>query len=218
MIKSKICELLNIKYPVFQGGMAWVADAELAAAVSKAGGLGIIAGMNMKDVRVRRCLLNTSCNLFRIGGNDISVEECYACGGGYYPHRMTVVRGKNEEFPPREQGRHNTLYLLDYFANANFPEQPSDIHFKDCVFENIDGVLAYRADSSCIQNGTYLGELTFENVRFTDVKKRSVPVAKREHPLTIVMKNVAFSTVEETERDEAFEILEDSFVTLVKEG
>jgi len=43
MIKSKICELLGIKYPVLQGGMAWVADGKLAGAVSKAGGLGIIA-------------------------------------------------------------------------------------------------------------------------------------------------------------------------------
>lgn len=47
MLKSKICEMLNIRYPVFQGGMAWVADADLAAAVSEAGGLGIIAAMNM---------------------------------------------------------------------------------------------------------------------------------------------------------------------------
>lgn len=39
--------MLGIKYPVFQGGMAWVADASLAAAVSEAGGLGIIAAMNM---------------------------------------------------------------------------------------------------------------------------------------------------------------------------
>lgn len=37
-----LCELLNITYPVLQGGMAWVSDAYLAAAVSEAGGLGII--------------------------------------------------------------------------------------------------------------------------------------------------------------------------------
>ncbi|MCD7728990.1 MAG: enoyl-[acyl-carrier-protein] reductase FabK [Clostridia bacterium] len=47
MLESKICESLGIRYPVFQGGMAWVADADLAAAVSEAGGLGIIAAMNM---------------------------------------------------------------------------------------------------------------------------------------------------------------------------
>ena len=42
MVKSAICELLGIRYPVFQGGMAWIADGVLAAAVSNGGGLGII--------------------------------------------------------------------------------------------------------------------------------------------------------------------------------
>ena len=46
MIKTPLCEMLGIEYPIFQGGMAWVADASLAAAVSNAGGLGIIAAMN----------------------------------------------------------------------------------------------------------------------------------------------------------------------------
>ena len=46
MIKSPICKLLGIEFPILQGGMAWVSDAELAAAVSNAGGLGIIAGGN----------------------------------------------------------------------------------------------------------------------------------------------------------------------------
>lgn len=45
-MKTRITELLNIDYPIIQGGMAWVSDADLAAAVSKAGGLGIIAGGN----------------------------------------------------------------------------------------------------------------------------------------------------------------------------
>ncbi|MHC1720110.1 MAG: enoyl-[acyl-carrier-protein] reductase FabK [Clostridiaceae bacterium] len=44
MIHSELCDLLGIKYPIFQGGMAWIADASLAAAVSNAGGLGIITG------------------------------------------------------------------------------------------------------------------------------------------------------------------------------
>lgn len=46
MIKTRICELLDIEYPIFQGGMAWIADADLAAAVSNAGGVGIISAMN----------------------------------------------------------------------------------------------------------------------------------------------------------------------------
>jgi len=47
MFKTRVCELLGIEYPILQGGMAWVATAELAAAVSEAGGLGIIGAGGM---------------------------------------------------------------------------------------------------------------------------------------------------------------------------
>ena len=53
MIKSRICGILGIKYPIFQGGMAWVADASLAAAVSNAGGLGLISSVNAGTEAVR---------------------------------------------------------------------------------------------------------------------------------------------------------------------
>ena len=54
-----ICKMLNIKYPIFQGGMAWIGTAELASAVSNAGGLGLIgAGHMPPDVlraEIRKC-------------------------------------------------------------------------------------------------------------------------------------------------------------------
>ncbi len=53
MIKSPICDLLGIRYPLFQGGMAWIADARLAAAVSNAGGLGLISSINFSTEAVR---------------------------------------------------------------------------------------------------------------------------------------------------------------------
>lgn len=53
MIKSRICEILGIKYPIIQGGMAWIADASLAAAVSNAGGLGLISSVNAGTEAVR---------------------------------------------------------------------------------------------------------------------------------------------------------------------
>lgn len=53
MIQSQLCELLGIQYPVFQGGMAWIADGKLAAAVSEGGGLGIIAAGNAPGAYVR---------------------------------------------------------------------------------------------------------------------------------------------------------------------
>lgn len=47
MENNKICKLLGIKYPIFQGAMAWIANGNLAGHVSKDGGLGIIAGGGM---------------------------------------------------------------------------------------------------------------------------------------------------------------------------
>ena len=47
MIKTDICDLLRIEYPILQGGMAWLGTAELAAAVSEAGGLGLIGAGHM---------------------------------------------------------------------------------------------------------------------------------------------------------------------------
>ena len=56
---NRLCELLGIEYPIIQGGMAWVATAELAAAVSNGGGLGLIAaGGAPADVvreQIRKC-------------------------------------------------------------------------------------------------------------------------------------------------------------------
>ena len=175
-----------------------------------------IAGINVKDLLVRRCILNTSCNLFRIGGLNINVENCYAYGDGYYPHRKTVVTGKNQELP-RQEGRHNCLFLVDYFANKNYPEQPSDIHFKDCVFENIHGALYYRADSSFIQNGIYLGEFTLENVRFTDLKEPSIPMANKDNPLTVRLKNVTLNYCNPAFKNELFVLEENSFTNVVEE-
>ncbi len=58
-MKTKITDLLGIKYPVFQGGMAWVAEYHLAAAVSEAGGLGIIGAANAPAEWVREQIRET---------------------------------------------------------------------------------------------------------------------------------------------------------------
>ena len=53
MIKTPVCSLAGIEYPIFQGGMAWISDGRLAAAVSNAGGLGIISAMNADAKHLR---------------------------------------------------------------------------------------------------------------------------------------------------------------------
>ncbi len=52
-MKTKITELLGIEYPIIQGGMAWVAEHKLAAAVSNAGGLGLIGAASAPPEIVR---------------------------------------------------------------------------------------------------------------------------------------------------------------------
>ncbi len=58
-MKTRVTELLGIEYPVIQGGMAWVAEYHLAAAVSEAGGFGILgaggAGADFVREQIRRC-------------------------------------------------------------------------------------------------------------------------------------------------------------------
>lgn len=59
MIYTDLCKILNIEYPIIQGGMAWVATAELAASVSNAGGLGVIAAGNAPSKIVENEIIKT---------------------------------------------------------------------------------------------------------------------------------------------------------------
>jgi len=78
MIRTPLCDLLGIKYPIVQGGMAWVGTAELAAAVSNAGGLGIIGGGNAptekiaQEIRLARDLTDKPFGL----NIPLAVSEC----------------------------------------------------------------------------------------------------------------------------------------------
>ena len=86
MIVSPICELLGIEHPVFQGAMAWISDARLAAAVSNAGGLGIIASGNApaehvhEQVRLARTLTDRpfGVNIMLMSPHAAAVAEMVA--------------------------------------------------------------------------------------------------------------------------------------------
>ena len=59
MFHTKLCEVLDIKYPIIQGGMAWISESLLVAAVSNAGGLGTIGAGNWDDDTLRRDIHKT---------------------------------------------------------------------------------------------------------------------------------------------------------------
>lgn len=78
MFNSKICEILEIQYPIFQGAMAWIADSSLAAAVSNAGGLGIIAAGNAPVEVVREEIRKTKQLTNKPFGVNIMLLSPYA--------------------------------------------------------------------------------------------------------------------------------------------
>ncbi len=174
-----------------------------------------IAGINIENLLVNNCTLNTSCNLFRMGGININVKNTTSKGPGYYPHRMTVVKGKNNELP-REQGRHNTLALVDYFASTNYPFKASDIHFENCVFDDFERVLYYPADQDSLHSGTHLGLFTFKNVVFNKVKFPAYIIESKEEPLTVILDNVKVSFDESSSFTELFVLDKDSNTTIIE--
>ena len=78
MIVTPITEMLGIKYPVFQGGMAWIADGTLAAAVSNGGGLGIIAAGNAPADYVRNEIRTARSQTDKPFGVNIMLMSPYA--------------------------------------------------------------------------------------------------------------------------------------------
>ncbi|HEY5465494.1 MAG TPA: enoyl-[acyl-carrier-protein] reductase FabK [Clostridia bacterium] len=77
-METRITRLLEIRYPMIQGGMAWVADCHLAAAVSNAGGLGLIAGGSMPPDLLREQIRNTKKMTMRPFGVNIMLMSPFA--------------------------------------------------------------------------------------------------------------------------------------------
>lgn len=77
-MKTEITELLGIRYPIIQGGMAWVAECHLAAAVSNAGGLGLIGAANAPAEWVREQIRETKRLTDQPFGVNIMLMSPYA--------------------------------------------------------------------------------------------------------------------------------------------
>ena len=158
-----------------------------------------IAGINIKDLTVKNCEINTSCQAFRIGGHDILVEDCHIWGPGYYPHRKTVVQGRGVELP-RTEGRHNIHALVYHFASTNFPSEVpyGNYVFRNCLVETVDRLMLYQADGGPLESGAYLADLTFENVTFQGMLYPAHCIPSAKVPLTVTLKSCTVDFREET--------------------
>lgn len=92
--------MLGIQYPVFQGGMAWVADASLAAAVSNAGGLGLISSINAGTEAVRI----SSSVLKQIMESNLALQESRTSS----PHTQSHLPGRLYSNPASIQAKAKT--------------------------------------------------------------------------------------------------------------
>ncbi len=77
-MKTRITELLGIEYPIIQGGMAWVAESHLAAAVSAAGGLGLIGGANAPAEVIRNYIREIKAVTDKPFGVNVMLMSPYA--------------------------------------------------------------------------------------------------------------------------------------------
>lgn len=150
MIKTKITDMLGIKYPIFQGGMAHISDARLAAAVSNSGGLGIISAADGNPERLEKQLDLAEAltdkpfgvNVMLLGENVDKIAELLA------KRRVKVVTtgaGNPERFMPmwKEAG----IKVI--------PVIPSAALARLCSRSGADAVIAEGGES-----GGHVGDLT----------------------------------------------------------
>ena len=166
MIKTKITELLGIQYPIFQGGMAWVADAKLAAAVSNAGGLGLIGAASAPGEVVEAMIKQAKSLTDKPFGVNIMLMSPFAddVAKVCVEQKIAVVT----------TGAGNPGKYMDAFKGAGIkviPVVPSAALAKRMERAGADAVVAEGCES-----GGHIGELTTMALLPQVVDAVSIPV------------------------------------------
>ena len=154
-----------------------------------------IAGIGVNNAIIQNCRFNTSCNVFRLGGSNILIENCTADGPGYYPHRLSLYKSDNLSADIRE-GRHNTIVFFEFFASPRFKNcgTAKNIIIRNCNIDHVDRLINYRKDDKqSLHLGMNLEEISFENVNVTNLLRQSDIYSDETCPVTLRMKNVKMS-------------------------
>lgn len=150
MISSPICELLGIEYPIFQGGMAWIADGKLAAAVSEAGGLGIISAMNAGSDYLREQIRIAKENTDKPFGVNIMLQS---------PHAAEVAQVVAEEkVAVVTTGAGSPAKFMEMWQNAGIKVIPVIASVAMAKKMEKCGAVAVVAEGQ--ESGGHIGELT----------------------------------------------------------
>ncbi len=150
MIKSPICDLLGIKYPIFCGAMAYVTDATLAAAVSEAGGFGVMASIGHSAESLRQEIRKARALTDRPIGVNLMLMS---------PNVAEVVRVVAEEgIAGVTTGAGNPLPYMPALKAAGvkvFPVIPNVKLAKRMEENGADGIVAEGMEA-----GGHIGEMT----------------------------------------------------------
>ena len=150
MIKSPICDLVGIEYPIFQGGMAWVSDAVLAAAVSNAGGLGIIAAGNAPALYVSEQIAMAKTLTSKPFGVNIMLMSPFA------EEIAQIVA--NESVPVVTTGAGNPSKFMKLWTDAEIKVIPLVASTGHAKMMQRNGAVAVVAEGC--EAGGHIGELT----------------------------------------------------------
>lgn len=165
-LKTRITELLNIEYPIFQGGMAWVSTYTLAAAVSNSGGLGIIAAGGADGEYVRNQIRKVRELTNKPFGVNVMLLS---------PFADDVIKVIIEEKVPvvttgaGSPGKY--IKDLKEIGTKIFPVVPSVALAKKMERDGVDGVIAEGTES-----GGHVGELTTMSLVPQVVDSVNIPV------------------------------------------
>ena len=161
-----ICKMLNIKYPIFQGGMAWIATAELAAAVSNAGGLGIIGAGHMPPDILQAEIRKTKSLTDKPFGVNVMLMSPFV------KEVMEMIAGENLAVVTTGAGNPGEyIPALKAVGTKVIPVVASVALAKRLVRTGVDAVIAEGMES-----GGHIGEITTMSLVPQVVDAVDVPV------------------------------------------
>lgn len=165
-LKADICKILNIEYPIFQGGMAWVSTYHLAAAVTNAGGLGIIAAGNADGEYLRNQIKSMKQLTNKPFGVNVMLMSPFV------DEVIKVIIDENVPIITTGAGNPGKyIKSLKEVGIKIFPVVPSVSLAKRLEQEGVDGVIAEGTES-----GGHIGELTTMSLVPQVVDAVNIPV------------------------------------------
>lgn len=146
-----------------------------------------VAGYGNRNWTIRNCRLNSACSIFRIGGNDVLVDNIEAYGPGKYAHRWTYNRddlaaGLN----PTGYGRRNTLSFFTFFTGKSASRPSGNIVFRNCRVSGVDKLMHLNfVGNEQWQRGPGLHDVMFDSLVAEHLAGPACLYAPAECPVTV---------------------------------